>query len=496
MQQETGSLRQLALHGTLATAAAQAIRVALQLLTVILLSRWLKPADFGLVAMVMPVVALVSLFQDFGLQQAVIQRRAISAAEQTRLFYINLAAALAVIVVLLILSPLVAAFYRQPQVALLAAAWAVPIALGALAAQHLALLSREGRFGTLSAIDVAAAVSGFLVSAGSAFIWRSYWAIWAGTAVAAILTAIFAWRSSGWRPGSIRTKAETGDLLRFGANVTGFSFLNYLSRSMDAVMIARAYGATALGFYDRAYRLLLFPIQNINAPVTKVMVPLLSRMNGDPERLRRAFVETAGLLGLICIPGIATVVVVADEVLLLLLGPHWAAVAPIFTWLGIAGLMQTLSNATGWLFIAQNRTRELLHWGIYSSMTTLLSFAAGLPWGAAGVAAAYAISGWLVRLPVLYWVVHRIGPVRMRDLLLLQLPLTVAAALLAGVVHGLRMTGLEGIGLILCSGVLAYAIALATLASYADGRAILKAAWRLARSFRGPRAYEEAEIRL
>ena len=74
----------VALRGGLLTGIAQGIKIGLQFLSVIVLARLLVPEDFGLVAAVGPIVAFVALFQNLGLQQAVVQRKEISQRQLNR----------------------------------------------------------------------------------------------------------------------------------------------------------------------------------------------------------------------------------------------------------------------------------------------------------------------------------------------------------------------------------------------------------------------------
>ena len=429
--------------------------------------------------MVTPIVAFASLFQEFGLQQAVIQSRDITQEQQTRLFWLNIALSIVVAGSLALASPMIAAFYGDERVRLLAICWTVPLLAGALGAQHQALLARNARFGAMATIDVAAISAGFAAAIVAAWLWQSYWALWVSAVVTAAATSIGQWSRSGWRPGAPWTRAKVGPLLHFGANLTGFSFLNFFSRNLDNVIIARFAGGTALGFYDRAYKLLLFPLQNINAPVTRVMVPLLSRVQAEPERFRQAYIKAAGLVALATIPGIATATACSEEVMRVLLGPAWLPAAAIFGWLGISGLMQPISNTTGWVFIAQGKSRQMLLWGIYSSVVTVASFFIGIYWGVTGLAAAYAIGGWVVRLPVLYAMLDRIGPVSAKDLAFLQLPLTAAAVATFAIAYGLADLGFSGIALILMVLVTAYALSALTMLTYPQGRGILRSAYEL-----------------
>jgi PST family polysaccharide transporter len=79
----------MAVVGMAATGVAQVCKVAVQMMSAVVLARLLMPMDFGLVAMVTPIVAFVALFQDMGLQQAIVQNREISKQQISRMFWIN-----------------------------------------------------------------------------------------------------------------------------------------------------------------------------------------------------------------------------------------------------------------------------------------------------------------------------------------------------------------------------------------------------------------------
>ncbi|RUW43783.1 lipopolysaccharide biosynthesis protein, partial [Mesorhizobium sp. M1A.F.Ca.ET.072.01.1.1] len=146
-----------------------------------------------------------------------------------------------------------------------------------------------------------------------------------------------------WTPSRPDLKVD-GDILSFGANLTGFNLVNFFSRNLVNILIGKYSGAIELGYYDRAYKLLLFPLQNITQPLTRVMVPLLSRIHDDKARFRDLYVRTNWMLAAVTMPGIAALTLTSDQVVALLFGPRWTAVAPIFAWLGIASLTQSVSS--------------------------------------------------------------------------------------------------------------------------------------------------------
>ncbi len=486
MTAEPQRLGRIALRGGVFTAGAQAAKMVVQFLSVVILARLLAPEDFGLVASVGPIVAFVGLFQNLGLQQAVIQRPQIDQAQLNRVFWISTLAGLVCTVAVAALSPAVSAFYGDPRMTGITLAAALPLLFGSLAALPLALMNRHLQFGQLAINDVLTSVAGLVAAVAAAYAGLGYWALVIGPAVAAVVTLLAAWWATRWQPGKPDVKVDR-EILTFGANLTGFNLVNFFSRNLDNILIGKFSGPIELGFYDRAYKLLLFPLQNINQPLSRLMVPLLSRIQEDKPRFRDLYLRTNWLLAAITVPGIAALTIAAEPVVSILFGERWLPVAPIFAWLGIAGLMQPVSSTTGWIFICQGKTGTMFRWGIYSALTTVLSFVVGLHWGAVGVAAAYAISGYVLRLPVLAVLMQRVGPVSSLDFLMVQSLLIVAAAV-AWIGYGYLPESLvtqSNIVAAASAAVLSYAVALIFMLAVPQSRRALAEAWKtIARNIR------------
>lgn len=434
MNKEHLQFGRLALRGGLVTGGAQAVRMVIQFISVVVLARLLAPEDFGLVASVSPIVAFVGLFQNLGLQQAVIQRKEIAERQLNQVFWISTLVGLGCTAVVVALSPAVAAFYGDPRMTAIAIAAALPLLLGSLAALPLALMNRHLKFGQLALNDVYAAVAGLLVTATAAYFGMGYWSLVIGPAASAAVALMAAWLSTRWMPGRPEFRIER-DIISFGANLTGFNLVNFFSRNLDNILIGKFSGPVELGYYDRAYKLLLFPLQNITQPLSRVMIPLMSRIQEDKARFRDVYLRTNWLLAMVTMPAIAALTLAAEPAVGILFGEKWLPVAPIFAWLGVASLMQPVSSTTGWIFICQGETKTMFRWGIYSSLTTVAAFMVGLQWGAVGVAAAYAVSGYILRLPVLAWLLQRLGPVSAGDFLLVQ-GLFLGSALVAWLGYG------------------------------------------------------------
>ena len=471
------SLGRAALSGGVLVGATQAVKIAGQFLSLILLARLLTPVDFGIAAAAAPVLSLVALVQDFGLSQAIVQRQDLVDDDLDRIFWalvgLGSACALAVAAV----SPAVAWLFGDPRLTAFCMAAGPSVLISSLATLPLGLLMRDLRFGVLAGIDTTASVCGLLLAVVAAWAGAGYWSLLISSAAVTGLTAIGAWRAANWRPRRPDWHLPHRSLMAFGGHLTGFNFVNFFARNLDNLLIGRVWGLAQLGYYDRAYRLLLFPLQGIVWPFSRVMIPLLSRVQGDPERLREIYLRAAGILALVTAPALAAAAAAPTEVVALLFGQAWQPMAPILFWLSLAGLVQPLSSSSGWLFIACGRTDAMFRCGVINSLSTIVAFCVGLRWGAVGIAAAYAVAEYAVHVPVQYWWLDRLGLARARDLLKVQVPLLGAAALTVPLTRNVLRGGLalHGVALLAAAVAVAYLAALGCMCLFAENRRRIRA---------------------
>lgn len=468
-------LGKTAMKGAFVTSLAQVARLIVQFGAVIILSRMLSPADFGLLAMVTPLYELALIFQNLGLNHATVQSARVTPAQNNALFWLTVAIGLCLAVPLILGAPIVGWFYGDERVVALTRGFAGVIIVGTLGAQHIALLNRSMRFGFLAAIDALSVLSGFLAAALLAWTFHTYWAIFAGMAVAAAVTVAGAWIGTRFVPGLPRWDPSVRQMVELGAGITGFNVFTFIARNLDNVLIGRVWGDFALGLYDRAYKFLLFPLLQINAPLARIMLPTLARLRSEDDRYRSAYLKAVNQLMIVTQPGIVFAIATADIFVPILLGENWLSSAPIFRWMGLAALLQPIGATTNWLFISQGKGKDFAKFGAFNAAMSAVAFSGGLPWGPIGVAAAYSISQVLLRSPVMWWMATRTGPVRLGDLYGLATTHALAsAAAFASIMVVRRVTTLDGIPALASFLCLSYGVAILVLALMPSGRTALR----------------------
>jgi PST family polysaccharide transporter len=463
-------------RGGAVTFASQGFKFLSGLGATMVLGRLLTPADYGLIGMVVVVTGFVAMFKDLGLSAATVQRQEITSAQVSTLFWVNVALSIGVGMVTAALAPAVSWFYGEPKLTAIMMVYAFGFLFGGLTIQHEALLHRQMRFLAQASCEILALIVTITVTITLAWRGWGYWALVGGHLTTSFVYMLGIWTVCAWRPGPPARGSGVRSMLRFGGNLTGFGVVNFFARNLDNMLIGRVWGSSQLGLYAKAYQLLTLPIDQINAPITTVAVPALSRLHDSPDRYRRAYLRIIEKIAVVTMPGIALLIATADWIVQIVLGPQWTEAAHIFAALGVAALIQPIANTTGWLFISQGRTDDMFRYGLVASTIIVVAIVAGLPWGAVGVAAVYALVWVTIIAPLLFYWVGRKWPVRPRDFNITVAPafcaaMAVLAALFlfrrsAVIVHPFK-------GLI-ASFVIAFVVALLFLLIIPAGRRVLR----------------------
>lgn len=385
-------LKSRSVRGGAATLAAQGFRFVFQVCSTAILARVLDPADYGLVGMTAIVTGFVQLFSDGGLSQATIQKPDITHKQVSTLFWINCCLGLGLMLLAAVLSHAVSRFYEEPRVTAIMYVFSANFLIGSLGIQHRALLIRQMQFSTLSKIDAFSMAIGVITGIVAGLYGAGYWALVIISVTTVATTTIAVWAVSPWRPGLPAINSGIGDMLKFGGNITGFQTVNYFSRNLDNVLIGRLWGAGALGLYAKAYQILLLPINQINTPISSVALPVLSRLQNEPEQYQRYYFKAISIITAIGMPIVCFSFATADQVIFLFLGKNWLGAVPIFRFLAPAALVGTYNVAGGWVYRSLGRADRQFREGIVTSVINSVIFFVSVQWGPLAVAAAYGLT--------------------------------------------------------------------------------------------------------
>jgi len=385
----------------------QVCKQVFQLGVTMILVRILAPHEFGLLAMANVLLGLATLFLEMGIGNALIQRKEISEEHLSSAFWLNMALGAVFMIVTFLASPLIAMFYGRPELVSITKWLSLCFIVSASAIVHQSLLMRDMDFRSLMIRDTAAvALSGglgiFLASKG-----HGVWSLVFQSLFLFVLNTLFLWVFSRWKPQFLFSKRAVADLMGFGLHMTGFQIVNYFARNVDQLLVGRFLGAQSLGHYALAYKLMLFPVQNISWVITRVMFPAFSKIQKDLPRVAENYARMVRYVSLITFPMMLLFFTVAPDLIHLVWGAKWEETIPIVRVLCFCGMLQSVVTVGGSVYLSQGRADLQLRMSLANVTLTTLSILIGLQWSTFGVAVSYTIFT-LLWAPVSIYVVTRI----------------------------------------------------------------------------------------
>ena len=366
--------------------------------------------------MAFPVVAFIQVFNDIGLGQAIVQRPTLAFEQVSALFWVNIAISSALVLVVALLAPLAAWAYAEPRVIPLMIVLGLTLPISALSILPAALLARHMRFGVIARNEVMSMLAGTVVTIIAATQGLSYWSLVLGQLVNALVGNILTWSASRWKPSWPVFNASVWADVKFGGNITLSNLATFITTSGDNIIVGLTVGKVSLGLYDRSYNLVVRPVAQMMAPLSRVAVPLLSRLASQETEYRAAYLQMFRTATLLVVPGMLVCQTYAAPLIHVFLGPRWSPAAPIFSWICVGGLTSGIYQSAYWLFISQGRSQELKYFSAVAAVINVASYLIGALWGVVGIATAAALGFVFLTTPLMLFGAARRGPVRSVDI--------------------------------------------------------------------------------
>ena len=427
----TSSIKQAAY----VNAAARYSTLLLRMLFNAVLARILVPDDYGIVAITAVFTTFFSLLADMGLGAGIIQNKELSRKDIGGIFAFSLRLGLVLMAAFAALSFPMARFYGREELVPVGLLLSVQLLLNTLNVVPNALLLKQKEFGKVALrILLSCLISGIagILMALAGF---KYYAL----VVQALLDAafIFGWNYFSTRPPMTRKvdKASLEKIGRYSAYLFGFNLINYFARNTDNLLIGKVMGAAPLGFYDKSYRLMLYPVHNLTHVITPVLHPILSDHQRDKQYIYDKYLQVVKLLSLLGAFITPFFCFASTEVIRCMYGSQWDAAIPCLQWMSLAIWAQMILSSSGTIFQSLGDTRRLMLSGGLNAVLVVAFIIAGLVEGSlVAVSRNVAIAYNLQFVATFHILIHLSMGFRTRDFLRRFLPdlLVMAAVALAG----------------------------------------------------------------
>jgi O-antigen/teichoic acid export membrane protein len=387
MNDKRPSLTHHAISGMVWVAWSSGATALLRVVVLILLTRLLSPADFGVVSAALIVVGFSLIFSQLGLAPALVQRPQLEPRHISTAFVASTGFGFLVAAIIWLSAPLLADFFRMQQLTPVIRVMSLLFPISAVSVVAENLIQRDLRFRLLANSEVLAYGLGYGVVGVLLALWG--WGVWALVTAQfsqALVRGTLLLRAAPPRLRPRPTRQSFAELLEFGAGQSAGRVGVFLANQADNLVVGRWLGAVALGLYSRAYQLMAVPTVLLGDVLDKVLFPTMARVQDDPRRLASAYLQGTALLALVTLPAGVVAAVLAPDLVLVAFGSKWEALVPPFQVLALGMMFRTsyrlsdsLARATGKVY--RRAWRQAFYAGLVFVGALL-----GRPWGVTGVA--------------------------------------------------------------------------------------------------------------
>lgn len=289
----------------------------------VFLARLLTPEDFGTLAMATIFYSWVELFMDFGMGQAIIQKKNVTANEISTVFWINVIMGFVIFGLFYLIAPLISIFFHSDILTPIIRLTSVGFIIGAIGMVQNSLIVKQLNYKYLLYISLIGVVSyggsGVILASHGYGVWSL---VWAGL-VSALVSNITVWFFSSWHPKFILKFRETWSMFRKGLQFMWFGLTNSVFDSLDVLLFSKVYTPDAVGHYNRAVSMRNLPIGLFIMPVTRPLFSIFAKYQDDPDEIRKTFFYYLEILEFAAFAVAGLVWLSSKEIIVILYTDKW-----------------------------------------------------------------------------------------------------------------------------------------------------------------------------
>ena len=410
-------------------AISQIVRLGVQLLSVTVLARILKPEYYGIVALSSSVMAFITLFKDLGIGASLIQTNNLTEEHKNTAFVISFAMSVFLLMLIVIIAPLIARYYAEPDLKWILILVAVGFPLSSVSIVPVSLMERAGRFKELAIIEAVTNFLTFVITLTFAFIGLGVYSLVIPSLIVAPIYLAWVLKLNDWRPSFKASYQSVSAMFGFSANLTGFNLINFFSRNLDVFIVGKLLGTIALGLYSTSMKLMLMPLQTITYVSNRALFPVLSQLQHDSIAFKNTYFSALSYVSLITFPMMFGLWASRESFVHVVYGQKWLGLIELLYWLCLTGALQSINSTTGTVFMAKGKTSTLFKLGSYSAVLQVAAFYIGSLYNIEVMCKYYFIANILIVIPHFYLLI-RLANASFHELMIRLQPAIVATSIM------------------------------------------------------------------
>ncbi|QFI37492.1 lipopolysaccharide biosynthesis protein [Moritella marina ATCC 15381] len=353
-----------------------------QMMSLAILARLFTPEDFGTLAALQVLILFFQLLATSGLAPAIIHQDTISEEQRNGIFSATVIIGLLLSFLFIYLTPILATWLSLTNVSLITYVLALNVFFSAIAMLPLASLQKDTHFIIIGKAEIGAEIIAFVICILLYFGGFGVVALAMKLLVTPIGRFVFYYLySNNTVIGQVKFGHKISSILPLFAIAKyqlGFNVLNFFSRNLDTILVAKYFGVATVGFYEKTYQIMRYPLQLFTFAINPALQPVLTRYKDKPSIIMTAYYALAYKLSAIGVVTATFIFWYADDVIIILFGSQWLSVSTLLKILALSIPVQMVLSSTGGLYQAMGATKEMFYCGIFSSTVNVSAIFIGI----------------------------------------------------------------------------------------------------------------------
>lgn len=358
--------------------AAKYSNIVIQILINSILARILTPNDYGIVAVITVFISFFTIIADMGVGPAIIQNKNLNKQEISDIFIFTFFVALVISSGFSIFSYPLSIFYNSKVYISLGVILSIGIFFNVLNIVPNALLLKNKQFKTLAIRTTIINIIGGIITIILALNGLKYYSLVINSVIVGLLTFILNFKYSKLKVNFGFSFDSIKKIREFSSYQFGFNFINYFARNLDNLLIGKFMGQVSLGYYDKAYKLMLYPVQNLTYVITPVLHPILSDYQDNKEKIYSEYIKIVKILSLLGVFFSVFCFFASKEIIFIMFGDQWGESVSSFRILSISIWPQMITSSTGVIFQSINNTKLLMKTGLITTIVSIVAIIIGI----------------------------------------------------------------------------------------------------------------------
>lgn len=357
----------------------------------IVLARILLPEEYGIIAVVTIFITIANVFVSNGFGEALVQKKDSDEIDFSTVFFCSLLFSAILYSVLFICASFIADFYSTPQLKIVIRVLALKIPISAVSTIQHAYVSKKMIFKKFFFSTLGGTVFSGILGVIMAIAGCGVWALVAQYLSNTLIDTIVLFITVPWRPKLIFSSSSAKKLIGYSWKITAASLINTLFNELRGIVIGKVYSPADLAYYNRGNQFPSLVITNINASISKVVFPALTKVADNRERLKAVSRRGMKITAFVIFPLMIGLMVEAETVVKLLLTEKWIECVPFLQCHCLYYMCQPIQTANWEIIKASGRSDLCLKLEIIKKPLGVIVILATMKYGVMAIAIGNAV---------------------------------------------------------------------------------------------------------